>query len=177
MIACSLSPLEANRQRRAWVNASTSIVKLEVETGCTVFMDGGHIDLAWQWSATQTGLWWLIHQCTLWDLAVGCFLVNEKLDLWLRFACLPFSTVISQVFWQECLIEMPVGLTHSVVGHLGNLGQGHLSKNEYVKWVYWGQVMLPSYVNTHCFITVSIHCKGALVSGSWTEGPTSARKV
>ena len=43
MVACVawLSPLVAI-QRRAWVTATTSIVKLEVETvGCTVFMDGG----------------------------------------------------------------------------------------------------------------------------------------
>ena len=26
--------------------------------------------LAWQWSPTLTGLWWLSHQCTLWGLAV-----------------------------------------------------------------------------------------------------------
>ena len=29
--------------------------------------------LVWQWSPTLTGLWWLSHQCTLWDLAVFCF--------------------------------------------------------------------------------------------------------
>ena len=41
MMACvvRLSPLEAV-QPRAWMTASTSFVKLEVEIGCTVFMDG-----------------------------------------------------------------------------------------------------------------------------------------
>ena len=29
--------------------------------------------------------------------------MNEKLHLWLSFVCWPFSTVLFQVFWQECL--------------------------------------------------------------------------
>ena len=33
--------------------------------------------------------------------------LNEKLEFWLCFACYPLSTVLSQVFWQECLIETP----------------------------------------------------------------------
>ena len=33
--------------------------------------------------------------------------LNEKLDLWLCFACWPFSTVLPQVSWQECLVETP----------------------------------------------------------------------
>ena len=33
--------------------------------------------------------------------------LNEKFDFWLRFACWPFSTTLSEVFWQECLTEMP----------------------------------------------------------------------
>ena len=53
--------------------------------------------LAWQWSPTLTGLWWLI-----WDPAVCCccccllvclFSFNEKLDCWIHFACCPFLTV------------------------------------------------------------------------------------
>ena len=32
---------------------------------CTVF-NGWWLHLAWQWSPTMTGLWWLSHQCTLW---------------------------------------------------------------------------------------------------------------
>ena len=31
----------------------------------------------------------------------------EKLDLRIHFTCWLFSTVLSYVFWQECLIEMP----------------------------------------------------------------------
>ena len=31
--------------------------------------------------------------------------LNEKLDLWLLFTCWPFLTLLSKVFWQECLIE------------------------------------------------------------------------
>ena len=37
--------------------------------------------LAWQWSPTLTGLWWLSHQCTLWDLAVCCFVEWEAWSL------------------------------------------------------------------------------------------------
>ena len=70
-------------------------------TGCTVFMDGGHtlLDSKFHphWSL------WLSHQCTLWGLTVCCFLEWEA---WLCFACWPFSTVLCQVVWQECLKEM-----------------------------------------------------------------------
>ena len=70
-----LSPLEANQY--SWVTASTSIVKLEVET---IYLYGLHSvygwwsHLAWQLSPILTGLWWLNHQCTLWDLVVCCLL-------------------------------------------------------------------------------------------------------
>ena len=57
-----------------------------------------------QWSPTLTDLWWLSHQCTPWGLAVCCFLEWEALIL---IACWPFSTVLSPVFWRECLIETP----------------------------------------------------------------------
>ena len=40
--------------------------------GCS--LHGWWSHLAWQWSPTMTGLWWLSHQCTLWGLAVCCFL-------------------------------------------------------------------------------------------------------
>ena len=47
--------------------------------------------LAWQWSPTLTGLWWLSHQCTLclwlWGLTVCCFLEWEAWSLTLF--CLP----------------------------------------------------------------------------------------
>jgi len=33
------------------------------------------------WSPTLTGLWWLSHQCTLWGLAVCCFLKREAWSL------------------------------------------------------------------------------------------------
>ena len=80
-------------------------------TGCS--LHGWWSHLAWQWSPTLTGLWWMSHKCTLCNLAVSCFFLlllfflKGKLDLWLRFACLPFSTVLSHVFWQECLRETP----------------------------------------------------------------------
>ena len=37
--------------------------------------------LAWQWSPTLTGLWWLSHQCTLWGLAACWFLGCEVWSL------------------------------------------------------------------------------------------------
>ena len=43
------------------------------------------------WSPTLTGLWWLSHQCTPGILRFAVFL-NEKLGLWLCFACWPFLT-------------------------------------------------------------------------------------
>ena len=45
---------------------------------------GWWLHLAWRWSPTLSGLWWLSHQCTLWDPVV---FLNEKLDLWIHFAC------------------------------------------------------------------------------------------
>ena len=61
------------------------------------------LQLVWQWSPTLTGLRWLSHQGTLWGLAV---FLCEKLDLRLHFSCWPFYTVLSHIFWQECLVEM-----------------------------------------------------------------------
>ena len=62
-----------------------------VRIGFTVFY-GWWSHLVWQWNPTLNGLWWLSHQCTLWDPVVTVFL-NEKLDLWLwvRLACWPLS--------------------------------------------------------------------------------------
>ena len=64
--------------------------------------------LAWQWSPT-----WLVFGDCDWAIRVHCevlqfaVFLNEKLDLWLCSACWPFLTVLSQVFWQKCLVEMP----------------------------------------------------------------------
>ena len=74
--------------------------------------------LAWQWSPTLTGLWWwtisvryeILRFASLLLLMLLLLLFNEKLDPWLRFGCWPFSTVLSQVFCQVCLIETPQSL-------------------------------------------------------------------
>ena len=58
-------------------------------------------------------------------------LLNEKLDLWLCFACWPFSTVLSQVFWQVCLIET----SESVWVSLPLLGLLELRQLAYLQ--YW----------------------------------------
>ena len=44
--------------------------------------------------------------CFIVVLSSTFFLLNDKLDLWVRLACLPFSTVPRHVFWQEDLTEM-----------------------------------------------------------------------
>ena len=68
--------------------------------------------LVWQWNPTLTGLWWLSHQCTLWDPVVTVFL-NEKLDLWLwvHFASWPLSACSALILRFsgriECLIVVP----------------------------------------------------------------------
>ena len=62
--------------------------------------------LTWQWSPTRTVPWWLSHQCTLLGLAIYCFLEWEAWSLPL-FCLLAISTVLSHVFWQECIIETP----------------------------------------------------------------------
>ena len=105
MVACVvwLSPLEAV-QRREWVTASTSIVKLEVETVqaalavfCTLFNSEASPGLVFgDWAIS-------VH----YEILLCAVFLSEKLDLWLRFACWPSSTVPSQIFWHECLIEMP----------------------------------------------------------------------
>ena len=69
--------------------------------GCTVFMDGSRTLLdceAPPWMAF--GDWAISIYYEVLRFAV---FLNEMLDLWLW----PFSTVISRVFWQECLIETP----------------------------------------------------------------------
>ena len=73
--------------------------------GCTGFMDGSLTLLdseAPPWLVF--GDWAISVHCEVLRFAV---FLNEKLDLWLCFACWPFSTVLSQVFWQECLVETP----------------------------------------------------------------------
>ena len=63
--------------------------------------------LAWQWSPTLTSHWCLSHRCIPWDFVViGCFLEWEAWSL-TQFCLCPFLTVLSQVNWQECFVEMP----------------------------------------------------------------------
>ena len=73
--------------------------------GCTVFMDGSRTLLD-----SETPPWLVFGD---WAISVDyevlrfdVFLI-EKLDLWLWFACWPLSTMVSQVFWQECFVEIP----------------------------------------------------------------------
>ena len=55
----------------AWVTASTSIVKLEVET----------VEAAlFSWMAL-TGIWLQSHQCTHYEVLRYAVFLNEKLDL------------------------------------------------------------------------------------------------
>ena len=73
--------------------------------GCTVFVDSGRTLLnseAPPWLVF--GDWAISVDYEILRLAV---FLNELPDLGIRFACWPFSTVPSQVFWQECLIEVP----------------------------------------------------------------------
>ena len=83
--------------------------------GCIVFVDGSrtlpdtvtvkpHPD----WSFTLCDWTISVHQ----EILQSAVFLNEKLDLWFHFACWPFSTVLSQVFWQECLFGY---LSHSLV--------------------------------------------------------------
>ena len=102
-----LSPLEAV-QWRAGATASTSIIKLEVETVK---------DVLYSWMVVAPCLTVKPHPD--WSLVTGPsvhihhevlrFVVffNGKLDLRVCFACWPFSTVLSQAVWQECLTETP----------------------------------------------------------------------
>ena len=67
-------------------------------------MDGGCILLD-----SETPPWLVFGD---WAISVDCKILqfavssSEKLDLWLHFACWPFSTVLSQVFWQQYLTKM-----------------------------------------------------------------------
>ena len=70
--------------------------------GCTGSVSGGRTFFDWHWQVF--GDWAVSVHYEILQFAV---FLNEKLHLWLCFACWPFSTVHSQVFWQECLIETP----------------------------------------------------------------------
>ena len=78
--------------------------------------------LAWQWSPTLTGLWWLSHQFTLWYHAVCCFVficfvcLKEKLNSWIRFACWP--AFLSPPSHNIVFVSVPVPVwvpSHSLV--------------------------------------------------------------
>ena len=56
--------------------------------GCTAGLHGWWSHLAWQWSLTLTGLWWLSRQCTLWGLAVCCCCFLEWKTWSLTLFCL-----------------------------------------------------------------------------------------
>ena len=111
MTACAiqLSPLEVF-QRRAWVTASTCF-HLHCQAGgwdrinCAVFMDGSRI-----FFVSEAPPWLVFGDWTIsvrYEVLRFAVFLNEKLDLWLCFACWTFSTVLSRIFWPECLIETP----------------------------------------------------------------------
>ena len=73
-------------------------------TGHIVFMDGGYTLLSSKAPPCLVfGACAISVHCEILWFAI---FLNEQLDLWICFACWPFSTVPSQVFWQECLIEV-----------------------------------------------------------------------
>ena len=82
--------------------------------GCSIFMGGGHTLLDCEAPPCLVcGDWAISHEF----LRFAVFM-NEKLDLWIYFACWPFSAAFSQAFWKECLIDMPESVwvpSHSLV--------------------------------------------------------------
>ena len=93
-------------QRRAWVTASAFTVKLEVETkqaALPVFTDGSRTLLDSEASPWLVFADWAIN--VHYEVLRFAVFLNEKLDLWLCFACWLFSTVLSQVVWQKCFVE------------------------------------------------------------------------
>lgn len=58
------------------------------------------LQLAEQWSPVLTGLWWLSNQCTKRSCGLLFFSMRGLMS---SFACWPFSSVPSHVFWQEGL--------------------------------------------------------------------------
>ena len=73
-------------------------------TGCTGFMDGSHTMID-----SEAPPWLVVGDWAIrvhYEVLQFVVFLNEKLDLWLCFACWPFSTALSKVFRQECLIEM-----------------------------------------------------------------------
>ena len=72
--------------------------------GCTVFMDGSRTLLDGEaqpdWSFVTKPSVYIVRSCGLlfsWMRS----LISD------RFACWPFSTLLTHVFWQECLTETP----------------------------------------------------------------------
>ena len=96
-------------------------------TGCTVFMDGSHTLLDSQAPPRLVSGDWAIS--VHYEVLRFAVFLNEKLDL--CFACWPFLTVLSQVFWQECLIEM----SESVSVPLPLLGLSEFLQLAYL--LYW----------------------------------------
>ena len=82
--------------------------------GCTIFMGGGHILLDSEAPPCLVCGDWAISR----EFLRFAVFMNEKLDLWIYFACWPFSAALSQAFWKECLTEMPESVwvpSHSLV--------------------------------------------------------------
>ena len=107
LMACVVCHLLRQSSRgHGWLLQSPlSSWRLRPYIGCTVFMDGSHTLLDNEASPWLVFGDWAI--CVHYEVLQFVFFLNEKLNLWFCFACGPFSAMLSQVFWQECLIEMP----------------------------------------------------------------------
>ena len=70
--------------------------------GCTVFMDGGRTLLD-----SEAPPWLAFGDWAISEVLWFTVFLNKMLDLRLCFACWPFLSMLSQVFWQEHLKEMP----------------------------------------------------------------------
>ena len=76
------------------VSAHTSHPPPFVAVSCSSLqcLHGWCSQLAWQWSPTLTGLWWLSHQFTLWYHAVCCF-------VFICLFCLLFVCLFERETW------------------------------------------------------------------------------
>ena len=85
----------------AWVTASTSTVKLKVDCiCCMVFMDGGPHS---NWSLVTEPSVYTMRSCGLQFSWIRSLIID-------CFACWPFSTGLSQVFWQESYRDIKISL-------------------------------------------------------------------
>ena len=98
---CGLTVVSWAVQQWPWVTASTFIVKLEVDNALSSWMVVAPcltvkpILVFGNWAIS-------VH----YEILHFADFFNKKLDPWLLFPFWTFLAVPSQIFWQECLIEM-----------------------------------------------------------------------